>query len=343
MNDSSRNFVVHIGTQKTGTTFIQGILSQNRPELVEAGWRYPGARLNQQHAVYGLFGDSIEHIKDASIYSRIGADLQDKVHSNLQGDRNVIISSEILSELDDNAVDEFVNKLGRPSRVVLTLRGLHSLLPSIWQQSLKTGSTEALPDMIARAMSQASNPDKAWRAYAFGEVVRRWARWAPVHVVVVPGRGSKGGATLWDLFRDAAGLPEVTQTTVPDSASNLSLSHESAQLMRQMNCEVKAGRISKEEAEGMRKAYLNMVVFPLAGGADGGSRITLPSEFKDDVARWNEEQLQILQGSASSIHGSLEDARWMPDKAPVIVDGEIKRVAAKQLMHILEILSAKSS
>ena len=51
--------IVHIGQMKSGTTYLQNILSQNRKDLNRDGWIYPGRLLNHQHACYGLCGPDI--------------------------------------------------------------------------------------------------------------------------------------------------------------------------------------------------------------------------------------------------------------------------------------------
>lgn len=195
--------------------------------------------------------------------------------------------------------------------------------------------------MIERSSEHRDDSTQLWNAYAFGDVVRRWSRWAPVHVAVVPSRDSTDGRSLWDLFRDAAGLPEVSGTSVPASNANISLTHEGARLLHQMNIEIRDSGVSREEARRLRRWYLERAVFPLAGGADGGGRITLPKESEELVTRWNEQQLAVLQEHAAEVHGDLDDARRIPGHRPVVGDGEIRTVAARQMLRVLQDAAAE--
>lgn len=101
MSEELDRFVLHIGTPKTGTTFVQGILAQNRQELLDAGWAYPGKRLNQQHAMYGLCGPDIYSLQNPAHYAEIGRTMADRVQAHLAQQRRVVVSAETLAKLDD--------------------------------------------------------------------------------------------------------------------------------------------------------------------------------------------------------------------------------------------------
>src|SRR5690625_538425 len=175
--------VLHIGTPKTGTTYLQGILAQNRAELAKTGWSYPGRRVNQQHAVYGICGSDIYYLSDTSQYQVVG----ERLLARLATPRipRTLWSAEVLSQLDEGGVKRLLRQTGTPDKVVITVRGLHALLPSMWQQLLKTGRTETLVEYVDRLDEhRGDRSTQPWIGYAFGDVVRRWSQHAPVHVVV---------------------------------------------------------------------------------------------------------------------------------------------------------------
>lgn len=322
--------VLHIGTPKTGTTYLQGILSQNRAQLAKHGWSYPGRRVNQQHAIYGLCGSDIYYLSDTSRYEPIGEQLLARLTASPTP--RTLWSAEVLSQLDDMGLERLLRLTGAPSRVLMTVRGLHALLPSSWQQLLKTGHTETLTDYVDRLEAHRNDRStREWLGYAFGDVVRRWSQFAPVHVVVVPSR-SAGPERLWHLFREAADLPELADLSVHPEGANVSLSTEAAEVLRRLSGEL--GRHGRKRAQALRQQYLRQAVFPLADG-DGGTRITLPPETHDRVRRWNEQELEEVSRFAAAVHGDLADAGFRPhpqqDSSPAVVAD----VTARQLAALL--------
>lgn len=324
------DLVLHIGTPKTGTTYLQGILSQNRVRLADLGWSYPGRRLNQQHAVYGICGSDIYYLSDTRRYEGLGEQLLARLAS--AATPRTLWSAEVLAQLDDAGLERLLRRTGAPERVVMTVRGLHALLPSSWQQLLKTGHTETLAGYIDRL--EARRGDRAsreWLGYAFGDVVRRWSRYAPVHVVVVPSRSDEPDR-LWHLFRTAASLPEVVDLSVEPEEANVSLSVEAAEVLRRLSGEL--AQHGRPQAQALRQQYLREAVFPLAD-SDGGTRITLPPETHDRVRRWNEQELEEVACHATAVHGDLADAAFRPRGQQASSPDAVAGVAARQLAALL--------
>lgn len=93
--------VYHVGTMKSGTTYLQSVLHKNKSQLKLKNWRYPGQRLNQQHAIYDLVPDSVPWSVPKS--GRKNGELSNDLASQIvkSNDSNVILSAEVLSCLDE--------------------------------------------------------------------------------------------------------------------------------------------------------------------------------------------------------------------------------------------------
>src|SRR5690554_5958061 len=141
--------VLHIGQMKSGTTYIQNILSSSRKTLFDNGWIYPGQKVNHQHETYGICGSDIFWVnkKTEEKNKKIGNNLIEEIRNN-KDDKNIIISSEALSSLSEKGIRRFVEKFGQPDEIILTVRSLFRVLPSAWQQSLKGGHDRSLEDFF---------------------------------------------------------------------------------------------------------------------------------------------------------------------------------------------------
>ena len=289
--------VFHVGLMKSGTTYLQEVLSQNRSCLNERGWDYPGARLNQQHACYSLCGTDIVWLRKPYPES-LGNDLVARVRGST---RNVMISSEALSVLPKEAIERFIDRVGSPDRVVFTIRGLGMTLPSAWQQYLKGGGRTTLGQFIQRLALQRSDMSGFWSTYGFGHSVARWSEFAKVVVVVSPRNGANP-SDLWDLFRIATGLPQVDNIVVSPENSNPSLGIFAAHLLRYLN-----NVLPKHNArsDAIRRGYLNRVL-PLVEEVVT-AKISLPKRYAELVKTWNDEEIGLLETHADELVGDPDD------------------------------------
>ncbi|MCW2308249.1 tetratricopeptide repeat protein [Rhodobium gokarnense] len=142
---------LHIGTSKTGTSFIQGSLAASRDRLAEAGICYPGPQQSQFWLVshfheapetIGLnikrgYGDRAAIRADTTRYlKRLDEALRDKSFEKL------ILSSEYFSTLDGEALRQLAGHFGAAAcevTVVCYVRHPVSHAASAMQQDVKTG------------------------------------------------------------------------------------------------------------------------------------------------------------------------------------------------------------
>ncbi len=90
----------------------------------------------------------------------------------------VVISSEFFAHADDAAVRRIVEELD-PSRlhVVVTLRPLARIIPSMWQQNVQAGKRQSLDRWLRTLFPEPGEAPNAsfWTLHRHDELVRRWA------------------------------------------------------------------------------------------------------------------------------------------------------------------------
>lgn len=228
--------LLHVGPHKTGTTAIQGALAAARPLLTDAGILYPGSRLEHNKQAAAAIQRSLgwEHQKvDRARWLALTEQVAE--HTG-----RAIVSSEVFCEAEVEAARQIVDELGRERvHIVVTLRPLEKLLPSNWQQYIKSGYRVSYPDWLENVLeSRDKRPitPSFWIRNNHPEVIRRWIDAvgdpARVTVVIVDAANPRG---LFDSFEDILQLPRNTLNADESGPSNRSLSAPEVELLRELN------------------------------------------------------------------------------------------------------------
>jgi hypothetical protein len=135
-------YVLHVGPQKTGTTYLQSAFAEFRFQLKARGIEYPrfwGAAGGQ----YPL----VERIR-AGIDLKLRAEFADLNASDAD---IVLLSSENFVTLDDDALRSLRRRMGgAPVTVVFYCRRVSEVVRSAWQEVIKHGECMTFPDYVAR-------------------------------------------------------------------------------------------------------------------------------------------------------------------------------------------------
>jgi hypothetical protein len=228
--------VLHIGTMKSGTSFIQSALVANPLALEAAGARYLG----------GTFGRQAKAVRD--VYRRRGPrrarwkDLVEEARS-FDGDAGVI-SMEFLGFAKRDQLALFLDPLeGLPVDVVLTVRDQFRAIPAQWQTFTRNYGTDDWGTYLRRIDHSAWSADRKsraavtfWRAQDVVGVLDRWSaepRVRSVTVVTLPPPEAPR-EELWHRFCTATGVnaPDVVLEEVRE---NTSLGYASCDFLRRLN------------------------------------------------------------------------------------------------------------
>ncbi|GAA1433077.1 hypothetical protein GCM10009616_24170 [Microlunatus lacustris] len=236
--------LLHIGLPKTGTTALQTTAQARRADLLAAGVRYPGGGINHREAVSALMGRRWGWNGPGAVVPprRHWDRLMTEVRAETR--RRVWISHEFASEADDEAAARFVEELGEPIQVVVTLRPFAAVLVSSWQQYLKGGTTHTferwLRAVLADPPEQKVTPSFHRRNDQAG-VVRRWAAAAGAEHVTAVVVDKARPTQLTDAFEALLDLPPgfLVDSSLGGLQANRSMSLPESELMRQVNRAVK--------------------------------------------------------------------------------------------------------
>lgn len=235
--------VLHIGTKKTGTTYLQNLLINNQQVLDGAGWTYPDFLERRNHLEIALpFAANKEteiHTSlklktpeaNAELLARFSEQLSDSVKP---GGRwlfsSEFFASRLKTEAEVSACVEYLRKHFDEVKVVVYYRRPEFMVPSVYSQSVKEGLSRDL-DMgyIERHRND----------FAHLELLNRWRNVVgPENVIARPYLEwfRKDSQAMVADFCAAVGIePQSAWIEPPESASNRSLGTDGLQVLRTMN------------------------------------------------------------------------------------------------------------
>ncbi|SDS15090.1 hypothetical protein [Microlunatus soli] len=236
--------LLHIGLPKTGTTVVQRGAALNRDTLAAHGVCYPGSGFNHRDQTAALMQRPLGwRGRGAKLHARPVWDalMREAVSKASWRDGRTFISHEFVCESTDEQARRFVDELDPEHlHVAITLRGYADLLPSNWQQFVKSGHTGHFEDWLADALDGRTRRPTIRTFVRRNDqtaILRRWIRLLGadrVSVVIA----DKGRPTqLTDAFEDLLGLPRAATAARPAGGyvANRSLSAAEVELVRRIN------------------------------------------------------------------------------------------------------------
>ena len=234
--------VLHIGTGKTGSTTIQGVLGRSRAALAAGGTLYPRAFGRRRHLGFLFLAMPDPQLARSPEWIRAGNDGLDpevfrrKARRRLRreitpGVRRLLISEEGLYRRNEaviSRVRRFTDARGGGTRVVVYLRRQDDHLASNYQQVVKGGGVAPIAEWAATDLHY---------MYDYHRNLTRWRDHLEPDALVVrtfePHRFPAG--SLIDDFLDAAGLDVTAADLAPAERRNESLSAEAVEVLRLLN------------------------------------------------------------------------------------------------------------
>ena len=338
---------LHIGLPKTGTSYLQTVLHQSRPQLASAGVLIPGDRRNSHTmAVWDLLGRRPR-----------GADLPvvpgswDALLAAVAGwsGSHAVVSSELLASANDRQVRRTVRSFGSAEvHVVVTVRDLARVVPATWQQELSKGRLWSWPDYVAAVRDPDTGPATAgvafWLRQDLLRVLDVWEAVVPrdrIHLVTVPRAGSPPDVLL-ARFAEAVRIdPDRLDVDIKGSTGNSSVGLVEAEVLRRLNIGL-GGRLNERQYT----RVVQYAVKPALQQLRNDTHIALST----DDRKWAEDKsrsvVATLRTRSYSVIGDLDElippgvSRGPQSSAPASTDIPPDQLATAALAALVSVAEA---
>jgi hypothetical protein len=338
-----RRVYLHVGTPKSGTSYLQDKLDRNRDLLERQGVEYLRTR----------DGDHLEASLDLLGRRWAGAEKPARGQwealategRNARG--HIVVSHEILAGADTDAVKRALHSFpDHEPHVVLTVRDLGRQIPAEWQERVKHRARRDFAAYVEHTRRSHGRDELTpfWRVQDVPRILETWGASLPpahVHVVTVASGGGPTGQ-LWDRFAGVLGLDRHAAWTESETV-NASLGGAEVTLLRRLNAVLSERGLPREVYVTWVREH---IVKKVLAGRDDSPRATVPPHTRPWVDEVTTSWITRIQELGVDVVGDLGDLRpswpddrdgWAdPDRAdPALV----AQLAIESLAEVLDRLS----
>jgi len=337
----SRRVYLHVGTPKSGTSYLQDKLDLNRAGLEQQGLDYLRTRTgNHFEAALDLTGErwAGEEKTARGQWDALVVEARKARH-------HALVSHEILAGAKPASVARALASFpGREVHVVLTARDLGRQVPAEWQERVKHRGRRDYSQFLQALERNYSRTDWQmgfWRVQHLPRILSVWGADLPparVHLVTVPPSGAPRDL-LWKRFAGVVGLsPDASYAE--SGTTNASLGGAEVTLLRRLNTQLAERKVSRETyVAWVRESIVKDVLARRSGMVPASVPPGRRSKVDAITASWIED----IRGSGIDVVGDLDDlvpvwpaadAGWTdPDDADPAVVAE---AAIEALAHVLD-------
>jgi hypothetical protein len=308
----TRTVYLHVGTPKTGTSYLQHVLFHNRRLLQRHGITYPAPRFDA-HFLAAL--DLMRMPWGGLEAQAIGS--WDKLAASVRRSHGTaIISHEILATASrlqiGRALDSLGHGQGAEIHLVLSVRDLVRQIPAEWQENVKHRAALSYGAFIARIQDprrEGRIPTWFWGVQEIPDILDRWGHDLPtehVHVVTVPPSGGSPDL-LWKRFVEAFGLDGI-DLQLDGERVNASLGSAETTLIRRIN------RAANEELEPAfyRPLVRELLAHQTLSRRTRTPRLALPPDAYPWASGLEESWIAEIVARGYDVIGDLDDLRGAP-------------------------------
>lgn len=311
----SKRVLLHVGTPKTGTSYLQDVLFRNQRTLAKSGILYPADRFDAHFLAAldlmrlpwgGLEAEAV------GAWDRLAARI--RKHSG-----TAIISHEILATASRAQAGRALRSLGLDDGVeihlVVSARDLVRQIPAEWQENVKHRAALS----YAAFLDQIRDPERSsriatwfWGVQELPDILDRWGHDLPperVHLVTVPPPGGPK-QLLWKRFSIAFGLDGLDLDLEAERA-NPSLGVPETTLVRRIN---QAANRDVNPGD-YRPLVRELLAHQTLSQRTGSPRLALPPDLHPWVSDLTTSWLEEIERRGYDVVGDLHDLVGAPPVA----------------------------
>lgn len=285
---------LHIGTAKSGTTYLQGRFAANTDACADQGLFWPGPGWGPH--VEGA--RNLRQVKPGKPLDPDGRWIRLVRRLDTWDGPSALVSMEWLSGLTPGQVTAGIEALG-PERttIVCTARDLLRQVIAQWQEMTKNFRPWSWSEYLDELISEQPGPAarKFWKQHDLPAILGRWGQHVPAErivLVTVPPSGSDP-SLLWSRFCSVVGV-DGSDFALPEDR-NESLGVVSAQLMHLVSRAAIAQGLSQEEYKAVVfRALGQQVLAPRRASEDA---ITVGAA----ATQWCQERAARLVGDVAAL------------------------------------------
>ena len=305
----ARRVFVHIGTPKSGTTYLQSLWWHNRDALAGRGLLLPGGSADVQFQAAAVVRANAGVLatmgpRQLAAWDRVVEEVRDV-------DGDALLTQEQLVEasaVDASAAIARLQDAAEEVHVVITARDLVRQVPSAWQQRVKHGSPTTLRKFFARVAKD--DPDfNFWHHQDVPRILERWSTGLPadhVHVVPLPRPGADADL-LWRRTCELLGVDD-TGLDLDAPVANETLAPAEIAFHRTVNTHLRNAHLDVARSRRV-KGFME----PRLGGGPG-ERLALAPDMHAWLVERGDRMVDELAAASWHVVGDLDDLR--PDREP---------------------------
>jgi hypothetical protein len=328
--------LLHIGPYKTGTTAIQVSLHQHRADLAAHGVLYPGTHTRQRRASWAAVGRIPRGAKPGGMgaWRRM---LREVEESNAQ---RVVVSSEDFTSAPPDRVRAIVGDLGRDRvHVLMVIRPLEKLLPSAWQQRVKSArETLTVDEWLHEVLERPDGPKGRifWGNEGVDQLVGRYGAEVPRDRISIIVSDESDRTQQMRTFEALLGLPVGLLT--PGPHDNTSLSLDRTELLRRVNLLADEREWSDSTARSLIHGGMLVDLRSQPAGPKERPIPAIPGWAVDRVTELNRERADAVRASGCRVVGDPDSllAPPQPGEHEVLPDQVSVALAAASVAGVVD-------